>query len=172
MGFFDKLKEFQNQINEVENNISSNKQDFLEIYERNVQLEKEIADRTKELNLANQRMLTLQHIWDMMNSSKPLSNVLDAIVKTLQGELGYLHSSILQIKEDENGQFLKVITQAQDAILAKVDVALGGPFEALRLSYLQKGVLRDTITSKSIMQTTDLRGAFRSVLPDYGLSRK
>lgn len=166
MGFFEKIKEFGNQISEVENNISSNKQDFLEIYERNVQLEKEIADRTKELNIANQRMLTLQHIWDMMNSSKPLSNVLDAIVKTLQGELGYLHSSILQLKDDEDGKYLKVITQAQDDIIAKADAVLGKPFESIRLAYEENSILRHSLTSKTIMQTTDLRSSLRNILPD------
>jgi len=166
MGFFEKFKEFNNQINEVENNISTNKQDFLEIYERNVQLEKDIADRTKELNLANQRMLTLQHIWDMMNSSKPLSNVLDAIVKTLQGELGYLHSSILQIKEDETGKFIKVITQAQDAIVAKADLVLGEPFESAKLHFDKNGILGQALQLKAIRQTTDLRAALRSVLPN------
>ena len=125
MGFFDKIKEFSDQISEVENNICSNKQDFLEIYERNVQLEKEISERTSELNVANQRMLTLQHAWDMMNSSKPLSNVLDAIVKSLQGELGYLHSSIIKLQEDGNKKYLKIILSNPDIkrqpLLFKVD---------------------------------------------------
>lgn len=98
MSFFDKIRELRNQISAVENNIYNNKQDFLEVYERNVQLEKEISERTKELNLANQRMLTLQHVWEMMNSSKPLTSVLDLIVKMLQGELGYLHSCVLKKK--------------------------------------------------------------------------
>ena len=42
MKFFDKLNEIRKKISEVENNIYSGKQDFLEIYERNLQLEKEI----------------------------------------------------------------------------------------------------------------------------------
>ncbi len=87
----------------------------MEIYERNVPLETEISERTKELDIANQRMLTLHHIWDMMNSSKPLSRVLEAIVKTLQGDLGYLHCCIIQKNEDEEGKYLKIITQSRDA---------------------------------------------------------
>ncbi len=166
MGFFDKIKEFQNQISEVENNIYTNKQDFLEIYERNIQLEKEISERSKELNVANQRMLTIQHIWDMMNSSKPLSNVLDAIVKTLQGELGYLHSTILQKKEDENGKFLEIIAQGQDSLSAKVDTVLGKPFESLRLTYLADGIFASALSDKSIKQTNDLRSILRKTVPD------
>lgn len=166
MGFFDKIREFQNQISQVENNIYTNKQDFLEIYERNVQLEREIADRTKELDVANQRMLTLQHIWEMMNSSKPLSSVLDAIVKTLQGELGYLHSCIIQKKEDENGKYIKMITQAKDELSERVNFATGKPFESMRFCYEENGILAKTLRDKQIIQTVDLRAMLRSVLPD------
>lgn len=166
MGFFDKIKEFHNQISEVENNIYTNKQDFLEIYERNIQLEKEISDRTKELDVANQRMLTIQHIWDMMNSSKPLSNVLDAIVKTLQGELGYLHSCILQKKEDEGGKYFKIISQGQDSLAAKADAVIGKSFELLRLSYDQKGIFAQSLVDGNIRQTSDLRGTLKNVVPD------
>ncbi len=167
MGFFDKIKEFSNQISEVESNIYSNKQDFLEIYERNVQLEKEITERTKELNVANQRMLTLQHIWEMMNSSKPLSSVLESIVKSLQGELGYLHSSIIELKEDEQGKFLKIITQDKNQISDKVDTAVGKPFEQLRFSYSEGGLFARSLSDRVILQTQDLRTALRDVLPDY-----
>lgn len=166
MSFFDKIKEFSNQISEVENNIHNNKQDFLEIYERNVQLEREISERTKELDIANQRMLTLQHVWDMMNSSKPLSNVLEAIVKTLQGELSYLHSCVIQKKEDENGKYLKVITQAKDSLSSKLDFVLGKSVETMRLSYEEKGIFAQALIEKSIKQTVDLRAALRALSPD------
>ena len=68
MGLFDKIKEYRRMVSQVERNIYGGKQDYLEIYERNLQLEKEIEARTVELNAANKRMLTLQHVWDMMNS--------------------------------------------------------------------------------------------------------
>lgn len=167
MGLFDKIKEFSNQISEVENNIYSNKQDFLEIYERNVQLEKEISERTSELNVANQRMLTLQHVWDMMNSSKPLSSVLDVIVKSLQGELGYLHSSIIKLQDDIEGKHLRIITQAKDPIAEKVDKVLGQPFEALTLTYQENSLFSQSLKNKVIEQTVDLRSALRSVLGGY-----
>lgn len=174
MGFFDKLKDFQNQISEVENNIYNNKQDFLEIYERNVQLEKEISDRTKELDVANQRMLTLQHIWDMMNSSKPLSSVFDAIVKTLQGELGYLHSCILQKKEDEDGKYVQIITQTKEALAKKMESAVGQPLENIRLDYNEKGLFAQALFEKSIKQTVDLRLAIKTMMPNASedLTRK
>ena len=103
MNFFDKLREYRKTITEIENSVYGNKQDYLEIYERNLELEREIAARTQELNIANKRMLTLQHIWEMMNSSRPLESVLETIVNSLQGELGYLHSTILRKYEDEKG---------------------------------------------------------------------
>lgn len=166
MGFFDKIKEFQNQISEVENSIHDNKQDFLEIYERNIHLEKEISERTKELDVANQRMLTLQHIWDMMNSSKPLSNVLNAIVKTLHGELGYLHSCIVQKKENENGTYLKIITQAQDLFVDKVGSVLDESLDDIHFKYNEKGFFAQALADKHIQQTTDLRMVIRDILPN------
>lgn len=166
MGFFDKLREIQNQISEVENNIYNNKQDFLEIYERNLQLEKEIAERTKELDIANQRMLTLQHIWDMMNASRPLSNVLDSIVKTLQGDLGYLHSCILQKKEDEDGKYLQLIIKAHDALSKKIDSVMGNPLESLKLTYNETGIFAQSLKENSIKQTVDLRAVIKTAIPD------
>lgn len=174
MGFFDKIKEFQNQISEVENSIHDNKQDFLEIYERNIHLEKEISERTKELDIANQRMLTLQHIWDMMNSSKPLSNVLNAIVKTLHGELGYLHSCIVQKKENEDGPYLKIITQAKDLFVDKVGSVLNESLDNVHFNYNKNGFFAQALADKNIQQTTDLRMVIRDILPNLSeeLTRK
>lgn len=166
MGFFEQLRNFQNQIARVENNIYNNKQDFLEIYERNVQLEKEIIKRTEELDVANQRMLTLEHIWDMMNSSKPLSSVLEAIVKTLQGDLGYLHSCIVQKKEDEKGKYLEIIIKAKDDLSDKMDAVFGQSFESFRLAYDENGFLAQALKEKDIKQTIDLRTAIKTVMPD------
>ena len=166
MNFFQKIKEFRNQISEVENTIHANKQDYLEIYEINLQLEKEISDRTNELNLSNQRMLTLHHILDMMNSSTPLSSVFTSIVKTLQGELGYLHSAILQIKEDDNGKYLKIIKQSKDDLYERASSAIGKPFEKYHLKYLENNILVASMKEKTIKQTVDLRGTLKSILPE------
>lgn len=167
MGFFDKIKEFQNQLSEVENSIYSNKKDFLEIYERNILLEKEIAERTKELEVANQRMLSLQHVWDMMNSSQPLSNVLDSIVNSLQGELGYLHSCIIQKKNDGEGAYLQIIAQPKTPFVEKVNNSVGKPFEMIRLSYDEDGIYAKSLESKEILQTMDLRLALKAVAPEF-----
>ena len=113
MSFWKKFEEFKRQVNNVESNIYSSKKDFLEVYEKNIQLEAEIEERTQELQIANQRLLTVQHIWQMMNSSEPLTNVLDSIVNSLQGELGYLYSAIIQVKQDDEGEYIHIIAQKQ-----------------------------------------------------------
>lgn len=167
MGIFDKFRKFSAELSKVETNIDTNKKDFLETYERNIELEKEIVERKQELEEANQRMLTLQHIWDMMNSSRPLSNVFNAIVKTLQGELGYIHSSILQIVEDEEGyKKIKIISQSDGFVTNKADKVLGGSSLNLKLSYPNEGVLLEALEEREIKQTTDYRKAARSVMPD------
>ena len=109
MGFFDSIKNFKKELDKVETSIYTGKQSLLEVYELNIKLEAEIAQRTKELDTANKQMLTLQHIWDMMNSSKPLSSVLNAIVTSLQGELGYLHSCIAKKMIDGEGEYLQMM---------------------------------------------------------------
>lgn len=166
MGFFQKIKEFTDQISEVENNIHTNKQDFLEIYERNLQLEKEISERTKELDIANQRMLTLQHIWEMMNSSQPLSSVLEVIVKSLYGDLGYLHSVIFELKQDEEGKYFKIISQGKDSISDKFASVLNKNPESLKLSYDSTSIFGCALAEKSIKQTVDLRTALKAVTTD------
>ncbi len=166
MGLFDNIKNFANQVNEVEQNIQTNKKDFLEIYERNEELEKEILLRKQELEEVNQRMLTLQHIWDMMNSSTPLSSVFSTIVKTLQGNFGYMHSAILQIIEEGDNKKIKIISQAEDDITKKADSVLGGESVNLKLSYPNEGILIESLAEKQIKRTTDLRKALRNVLPD------
>lgn len=166
MNFFDKIKGFANHISEVENNIYTNKQDFLEIYERNVQLEKEITERTKELEAANQKMLTLHHVWEMMNSSKPLSSVLEVIVKTLQGDLGYLHSCILQKKEEDGKSYMKIISQGESELLNRVNSALDMPIQSQTLHYDEKGVFAQALKDKNVLQTVDLRFLLKSAMPN------
>ena len=117
MGLFDKFKEVTRKVSEVENNIYHEKRDYLEIYERNLELEKEIAERTEELNDANKRMFTLQHIWDMMNSSTPLENVMEAIVNSTQGELGYMHCCIIRKCIDDEGTYLQILAQSNDGLI-------------------------------------------------------
>ena len=153
MSFFDNIKDIYRKVSEVENAVYNGKQDYLEIYERNLQLEKEIEERTKELNIANKRMLTLQHIWDMMNASRPLQSVLETIVNNIQGELGYLHCNIIKKCEDEKGIFLTVLAQSNDPSIKRVEKLIKIPFQARKLVYNDESVYAKASRDKKIMLT-------------------
>ena len=167
MGFIDKFKELRRQVSEVENNIYNEKRDYLEIYERNLQLEKEIAERTSELNDANRRILTLQHIWDMMNSSTPLENVLEAIVNSTQGELGYMHCAIIRKYLDADGAYCRIIAQSKDGLIERLNSIIGSPaIQTRRLNYDTSSIYADTLAQKKIMQSKSLDLTLKSVMPE------
>ncbi len=171
MGLFDKFKEVTKKVSEVENNIYNEKRDYLEIYERNIELEKEISQRTKELNAANKRMFTLQHIWEMMNSSTPLENILEAIVNSTQGELGYRHCVIIRKCKDENGDFMRILAQSNDELIARLNNIIGSPaIQTRRLNYDTKSVYADTMAQKTIIQTKAIDLSLKAVLPELSES--
>ena len=166
MGFFDKINEVRRKISEVEDNIYHGKEDYLEIYERNLQLEKEIEERTKELDVANKRMLSLQNILDMMNSAKPIRNVLETVVNSIQGEFGYLHSTILKKEIDTNGEYLVVVAEADDITIKRADDILKNPIQSRRLAYTKNSVFYNTINDKKLIQTTDIGSTLKAIMPD------
>ena len=81
MKIFDKLKTYLHKINTIEGELSTNRDKLYEVYERNLQLEKEISLRTKELAQTNKTLLSLQNVWEMMNASQPISIIFDKIIK-------------------------------------------------------------------------------------------
>ena len=166
MNFFDKLKEYKKTLADIENSVYGNKQDYLEIYERNLELEKEIAARTQELNVANKRMLTLQHIWEMMNSSRPLESVLETIVNSLQGELGYLHSTILRKQTDEKGDYMSVIAEADNSVIKRVNTIIQIPMQMRRLNYFKDSFYAKALDEKKIVTIKDIDEALKSIIPD------
>lgn len=167
MGLFDKFKEVTKKVSEVENNIYHEKRDYLEIYERNLELEKEIAERTEELDDANRRMFTLQHIWEMMNSSTPLENVMEAIVNSTQGELGYMHCAIIHKCIDEDGEYLQILAQSNDGLIDRLNNIIGSPgIQTRKLNYDGESVFADSMRQRKIIQTRSIDLALKSVLPD------
>ena len=167
MGLFDKFKEVTRKVSEVENNIYHEKRDYLEIYERNLELEREIAERTEELNDANKRMFTLQHIWDMMNSSTPLENVLEAFLNSTQAELGYMHCAIIRKCVDENGDYLHIIAQSNDSLIERLNNMIGTPgIQTRRLNYSQDSIYSDTMKQRVIIQSKSIDLSLKSVLPE------
>ncbi|MCM1265301.1 MAG: diguanylate cyclase [Candidatus Gastranaerophilales bacterium] len=166
MGFWDKINNFKDKIDAVEHNIYTTRKDFYEVYEKNVQLEAEIKERTEELELANQRLVTVQHIWEMMNSSQPLANVLDSIVNSLQGELGYLYSCIIQKKIDNKGAYLEVLADSKCQFADDVIRILGKSVYDMRLHWHQNDDVDYHISNNKIFQSKDTKFAMEVTFPD------
>ncbi len=165
MSFFSKIKELTNRINEVESAVYYQKQDYIEIYERNIALEKELAQQTKELSMANKKMITLQHIIDMMTSAKPLENVLDNIVNSISNEFGYVHGAILQKMKDDKGDFIKIISQSSDTAIDNLHKVINAPLYTLRLNYSPIGIYAETMRSGEITQTQNLGQTLQEIMP-------
>lgn len=166
MGIFDKINEVRRRISEVEHNIYHGKEEFLEIYEKNLQLEQKIEERTRELNIANKRMLTLQNILDMMNAAKPLRNVLETVVNSIQGEFGYLHSTIMRKERDDDGDYLAVVAEAEDITIQRANNILKNPIQARRLSYPKYSIFYNTIENRRIIQSTDIEASLKAIMQD------
>lgn len=167
MKIFDKFKNYVKQLNDFEDNISENRRELQAIYERNQVLEKEIVERTEQLNQANKALLTLQTIWDMMNSSTPLSDALDKIVESLHGEFGYLFGAIVEKIESDNRYAYFLTTSYTkcpffDAMRAyfKTDV------EAVKLRCDGDGILMQALDNGAVLSTKDISGFVKSILPE------
>ena len=166
MKFFDKFIEFRKQISEMESNIYHGKEEFIKIYERNLELEKEIEERTRELNVANKRMLSLQNILDMMNSAKPLKNVLETVVNSIQGELGYLHCTIMRKETDADGDYFSTIADADDITIKRIDEIIKEPIRSRRLAYSKDGIFYNTLENRKISTTNDIESSLKAIIPD------
>lgn len=166
MKLVSKFKSYLNKIKQVENNIVLSTTGFLEVYERNIALEKEIELRTVELNQANQTMLTLQNIWDMLNSSQPLSNVLDKIVNSLHGEMGYVNSTILQKTEDTQGIAFFPKSYSTSLVIKEVASFLNEPVDKMRIPYKDDSIIAKSIRDKKICHTKDFVGVLKYLLSD------
>ena len=95
MSISDWFKKSIDNIRQVEDKLAKDGVSVVEIYHQNKLLEAEVKQRTVELNRVNQTLITLENVWDMMNSSRPLSSVLETIVSSLYGEFGYINRQLL-----------------------------------------------------------------------------
>lgn len=166
MGFWDKLSNFKHQIDAVEHSIYASQADLMEVYEKNLKLEAEIKERTEELEVANQRLVTVQHIWEMMNSSQPLANVLDSIVNSLQGELGYLFSCIVKKKVDFQGQYLDLLAESRCPFSDSVHETIGKPLYEARLHWRKEELVDSYIEKNKIYQSQDVMFTLGYLFPD------
>ena len=166
MDIFNKIKDFVRQVNEIEYSISTNKKEFLEVYERNLALEQEILERTQELDQANKAFLTLKHVWELMNSSQPLASVLDKLVNSLHGEMGYINSTILKLNEDENGFFFNIKAFSMSPNLKALQAHAGGNFENYRLRYDEASPVARCLKEHKILYTKEYLEAINNLLID------
>ena len=102
----------------------------------------------------------------MMNSSKPLISVLETIVNSIQGELGYLHCTIIRKLTDEQGDYFSVIAEAQDETIRRADNILYNPIQNRRLAYTVDGIFAQTLEKREITQSTDIEGSLKAIIPD------
>ena len=171
MGFFDNIRKFKHQLDHVESTVYSGKQSLLEVYEINAKLEAEIELRTRELDRANRQMLTLQHIWDMMNSSKPLSSVLNAIVNSLQGELGYLYSFIVKEKADNNGKYLQIVASSRDDLDIKFSEKFKCNVSDFRMNFPEINEIKNAVKNNQIYKSTNLSELVCGFIPELDTNK-
>ncbi len=165
VGFFDSIKNFKNKIEKVESSVYTGNLSLVEVYEKNARLEAEIEARTRELDRANKQMLTLQHIWDMMNSSKPLSSVLNAIVNSLQGELGYLYSFIVKQKADNDGEYLQIVASSRDDLNKKFKKYFNCDIADYRMKFPDFEELKNAVANNQIYRSSELSKLICGFIP-------
>jgi len=166
MGLFDWIKNSGEKLRRVEDKIYQQRTDFVEIYQRNLALEKEISQRTEELHKANQTLLTLEHVWDMMNSSRPLSSVLETIVASLHGEFQYIYSCIIQKQLDSKGEFFAFKTYLQNEFSAKLDGCIKAPLFEARINIGKNTSLYSAIENKKFIYYPINEDIFSMLFPD------
>ena len=171
MSFFESFKNFKNKLDKVESTVYSGSDSLLEVYEKNAKLEAEIVARTKELDRANRQMLTLQHIWEMMNSSKPLSSVLNAIVNSLQGELGYLYSFIVKERNDNNGKYLQIVASSRDDMGTKFNEYFNCDLSEYRMHFPEFDEVKNAIKNNQIYQSKELVKLISGFIPEIDNSK-
>ena len=170
MDFFKKFKEYTRKVNEIEYSISNNKKEFIEIYERNLALEKEIVQRTQELDQANKAFLTLKHVWELLNSAEPLSSVLQKLVNSLHGEMGYINSTILQLCNDEKGKYYKVKAYSDSPILKKLENFLAEKnidIHEYHLKYDKNMLITQALEERNILSSQAYMEVINSLLYDF-----
>ena len=121
MSISDWFKKSIDNIKQVEGKLAKDGVSVVEIYHQNKLLEAEVRQRTVELNRVNQTLITLENVWDMMNSSKPLNSVLETIVQGLQTEFGYVYSCILEKRKDETGEWFAYRTFLHNEFTEYID---------------------------------------------------
>lgn len=166
MNIFSGFKELLGQINKLDGSIYLKGKDFADVYAKNIALEEEIAARTKELEQANQTILTLNSVWDMMNSSQPLSSMLDKIVSILHEDMNYHYAGILKIEHDENNiAYFSVKSSSTNKSIDKLFEMMNESVETYKLPYVDNSIVVKSILERKIFSTPDLKGILKMFFP-------
>ncbi len=166
MGFLDSIKKYKSQLDAVDSSVYYGSKNLLEVYERNAKLEAEIEQRTLELDRANKQMLTLQHIWNMMNSSEPLSNVLNAIVNSLQGELGYVYSFIIKPHIKDGESYIQVAASSRQDFSEKFTKIFNCRLSDYKMVYPGIEGLKEAVMNNTIYQSPNVVELIGGFLPE------
>lgn len=137
----------------------------MDVYKRNIELENEIKAKTEELNKANNTMLTMSNIWEMMNSSEPLTSVLDTIVNSLQNHMGYINTLVITKELDENGSYFIVKSHAESKVIKKFsenNTLLS--IKEYRIPYNENFIIADALKERKIESTTDISNVLHGLL--------
>ncbi len=166
MGILDWLSQSAKKLKDVESKIADETKDVYEVYQRNIVLEKEIAQRTEELRLANQTLLTLEQVWDMMNSSRPLSSVLETIVSSLYGEFGYIYSFIAQKQYDEKGPCYILKTYLENDFSSKMSDLTDENIYDFKLYPKENGIIENAVKNKEVSYYISLKEFIQDNIPN------
>ncbi len=166
VNIFSGFKDLLGQINKIDGSIYLKGKDFADVYAKNIALEEEIAARTKELEQANQTILTLNSVWDMMNSSQPLSSMLDKIVSILHEDMNYHYAGILKIEYDENNiAYFSVKSSSTNKSIDKLFEMMNESLETYKLPYVSNSIVVKAISERKIFSTPDLKGIIKMFFP-------
>ncbi len=166
MSIFSGIKDILGQINKIDGSIYLQGRDFADVYAKNIALEEEIAARTKELEQANQTILTLNSVWDMMNSSQPLSSMLDKIVSILHNEMNYNFAAILKLETGvDEEKYLTIKSSSANSYIIKLLSYINETEETYKLPYVDNSIILKSITERKIYSTPDIKGVIKMFFP-------
>ena len=166
MNIFSGFKDILGQINKIDGSIYLKGKDFADVYAKNIALEEEIAARTKELEQANKTILTLNSVWDMMNSSQPLSSMLDKIVSILHEDMGYHFVGVIRLyNENTDEPYLMAKSASDNPSVEKAMNLLKMNLENYKVPYLENSIIAKSIKERQIYSTPDMKGVMKMFFP-------
>lgn len=137
----------------------------MDVYKRNLELEREIKEKTEELNKANNTMLTMSNIWEMMNSSEPLTSVLDTIVNSLHEQMGYVNTLVVTKEIDDKGEFFQVKSHSESKVIKKITQNSNlVPIKEYRIPFIQDFIFATALKEHKIQSSNDIKYILRNIL--------